>query len=174
MPMQPAMERESPARGLTWRSICNINQILLYVIFPIHEKLDLIIATHPNVVPLSPDTHLLVEREVGTTEAKGDVRNQTLRKSMKFIWQSIQNSLKQDFVWKVADEVGHKYYFATFGIFQMEKHKSWRKSRDPHFSLSYKWETLFNASKKRFISIRFCKVWIYAKHGICFAINNKK
>jgi len=32
---------------------------------------------HPNIVPLGPNTHLLVEREVGTTEAKGDVRNQT-------------------------------------------------------------------------------------------------
>ena len=48
-----------------------------YVIF---ISLDLIIPTHPNIVPLGPNTHLLVEREVGTTEAEGDVRNQTLRK----------------------------------------------------------------------------------------------
>ena len=116
-----------------------------YVIF---ISLDLIIPTHPNIVPLGPDTHLLVEREVWTTEAKGDVGNQTLRTRSNY---NFINLIKRDFLWKAADVVRHKYYFATFGIFQSGRHKSWRKSRDPHFSLSYKWETLFNASKKRFI-----------------------
>ena len=40
--------------------------------------------------------------------------------------------------------MGHKYYFATFEYFRVGRHKSWHKSRDPHFSLPYKWETLFN------------------------------
>ena len=53
--------------------------------------------------------------------------------------------------------MGHKYYFATFGIFQEGKHKSWRKSTDPHFSLSYKWETLFNASKSDESKLDFVK-----------------
>ena len=30
-------------------------------------------STHPNVVPLGPNTHLLVEGEVGAAEAKGNV-----------------------------------------------------------------------------------------------------
>ena len=32
------------------------------------------------------------------------------------------------------------------------RHKSWHKSRDPHFSLAYKWETLFNTFK----TISYC------------------
>ena len=53
-------------------------------------------------------------------------------------------NLGLDLFCKVWDEMGHKYYFATFEYFRVGGHKSWHKSRDPHFSLPYKWETLFN------------------------------
>ena len=46
-----------------------------------------------------------------------------------------------------GNEVGHKYYFATFEYFRVGRHKSWHKSRDPHFSLAFEWKTLFNTFK---------------------------
>ena len=164
------MDRESPARGLTWVKVLKPLPVILAGRYDLFKQTadrgssnecnshnPHLFTGGPNKVnspkccPTGPQYPSPRRRRSRSSRSQRQcLKSSTAEK--EWIYGkgfARKRNLKLDLF---GNEVGHKYYFATFEYFRVGRHKSWHKSRDPHFSLAYKWKTLFNTFK----TIHFC------------------